>query len=60
MPGAGGDLPEENEWAAPEITDSECDNPVDVIREKITVCSINIEYSQHTHPKSPTEHFVRP
>ena len=43
MPCAGGDSPEENEWAAPEITDSESDNPVDVIREKITVCSINIE-----------------
>ena len=55
MPGAGGDLPEENEWAAPEITDSESDNPVDVIREKITVCSIklilNFIYQGHRRKK---------
>ena len=39
MPGAGGD--EKDGWEAPEVTDSESD-PVDLVRERITVCTIKL------------------
>ena len=43
MPGAGGDSDEKDAWVAPEVTDSESD-PVDLVREKITVCTINSRF----------------
>ena len=39
MPGAGGD--EKDAWEVPEVTDSESD-PVELVRERITVCSIKL------------------